>query len=341
MGARLMSYYFGTLINLKSSFLLVIILLISYYPEKVSGADLIDIYPTKTVRVIVGFPPGGSVDLQARLVLTKLSESLRQAVIIDNRAGADGAIGSEFVAKSTPDGYILMYGNAGHVTNQILHSKKKLYDAILDFTPIGLLTSSSFILTAHPSLPANNLKELIALTKTIKNELSYGSSGNGSFAHLSGELLKRKAGIKFLHVPYKGAAPSLYDLLGGQIPLLFIGPSPVMPHIKNGKIKVLAVTSSKRLRLLPMIQTIAEFGFPGFEVTASYGFFAPASTPRRIVERLNRDLIRIINLFDVREKLIASGLDIVGSSPEEHASHIKYEISLWTPIIKEAGIQID
>ena len=193
-----------------------------------AAADIADGYPGKSIRVVVGFPPGGPVDLQARVILPKLSEALRQTIVIDNRAGADGAVGSEVVAKSTADGYTLLYGNAGHVTNQILHDNRLPFDAIKDFAPVGLLTTSAFVLIAHPSLPANSVSELIGFAKTRPGALSYGTAGNGSFAHLSGELLKSAARINLIHVPYKGGAASMNAVLSAEIPLAFVGIAPTL-----------------------------------------------------------------------------------------------------------------
>ena len=300
-----------------------------------------DRYPTKPIRVVVGFPPGGPVDLQARVILPKLSEALRQPIVIDNRAGADGAVGSEVVARSTPDGHTLLYGNAGHVTNQILHNNKLPFDAIKDFAPVGLLTTSAFVLIAHPSVAANTIPELIALAKTQPGKLTYGTAGNGSFAHLSGELLKSVARIDLVHVPYKGGAASMNAVLGGQIPLSFVGVAPTFPHLRSGKIKALAVTSAKRMAALPQTPTIAESGFPDFDVAARYGFFAPARTPHAIVMRLNRELRAILETPDVRERLAGLGLETIGSTPEQHAAHLKSEFVRWTPIIKATGMKLD
>jgi tripartite-type tricarboxylate transporter receptor subunit TctC len=306
-----------------------------------TSAEAIDRYPLRPVRVVVGFPPGGPVDLQARVILPRLSEALRQPIVIDNRAGADGAVGSEVVAKSAPDGHTLLYGNAGHVTNQILHNNALPFDAIKDFAPAGLLTTSAYVLIAYPSLAANGVAELIALAKTKPGALSYGSAGNGSFAHLAGELLKASARIDLVHVPYKGGAGSLNAVLGGQIPLAFVGTPPTLPHIKSGKIKALAVSSAKRISALPQTPAISEAGFADFDVAARYGFFAPARTPHAVITRLNRDLRAILEMPDVRERLTALGLETIGSTPEQHAAQIKSEFARWTPIIKATGMRLD
>jgi tripartite-type tricarboxylate transporter receptor subunit TctC len=247
----------------------------------------LDRYPTKPIRVVVGFPPGGPVDLQ------------------------------------------------------ILHNNKLPFDAIRDFSPVGLLTTAAYVLIAQPTLPANNIPELVTLAKTQPGKLAYGTAGNGSFAHLAGELLKTSARIELVHVPYKGGAGSLGAVLGGQIPLAFTGTPPTLAHVKSGKVKALAVTSARRAAVLPQTPAIAESGFPDFDVAAVYGFFAPARTPPHIVTRLNRELLAILDKPDVRERLSALGLEPIGSTPEAHAAHIKAEFARWTPIIKATGMKLD
>ena len=298
-------------------------------------------YPTKPVRVVVGFPPGGPVDLQARVILPKLSDTLRRPIVIDNRPGADGAVGSEVVARAAPDGHTLLYGNAGHVTNQILHDNALPFDAIRDFTPIGLLTTSAYLLIVHPSVPASNVSDLVALARAKPGQLSYGSAGNGSFAHLAGELLKSSARIDLVHVPYKGGAGSLAGVLSGEIPVAFVGIPPTLPHVRSGKVRALGVTAPKRVPALPQVPAIAEAGFPDFDVTARYGFYAPARTPHAIVARLNAGLRAILAMPEVRERLAALGLEPIPSSPEQHAAQIKAEFARWTPIIKSTGMRVD
>lgn len=304
-------------------------------------ADAAEPYPLKPLRVIVGFPPGGPVDLQARVIMQKLSDALHQPIVIDSRPGADGVIGNDLVAKSVPDGYTLLYGSASHVISQILRGKALPYDAIKDFAPVGLLTNSPYILVAGPAFPANNVTELIALAKARPGTLSYGSSGSGSMPHLAGEYLNILARITLLHIPYKGAAPALNDVLGGQIPLTFVGPPPVMPHIKSGRVRALAVTTIKRATALPDVSTIAEAGFRDYDVAAWYGFFAPANTAPAIVGRLNRELRAIVKMPDVRERLAILGLEPVGSTPAEHLAHLEAELTRWTPVVKAAGLKVD
>jgi tripartite-type tricarboxylate transporter receptor subunit TctC len=306
-----------------------------------TSASAGEAYPVKPIRVLVGFPPGGPVDLQARVILPKLGDALHQPVVIENRPGADGAVGSEIVARAAPDGYTLLYGNAGHVTNQILHKNRLPFDAIRDFTPLGLLTASAYLLIVHPSVPANSIADLIALARAKPGQLSYGSAGNGSFAHLAGELLKASARIDLVHVPYKGGAGSLSAVLGGEIPVAFVGIPPTLPHVRSGKVKALGVTARERVAALPQVPTIAEAGFPDFDVSARYGFFAPARTPEAIVMRVNTELRAILGMPNVRERLALLGLQPIPGSPEEHAAEIKAEFARWTPIIKATGMRVD
>ncbi len=305
------------------------------------AAETADRYPTRPIRVVVGFPPGGPVDLQARVILPKLSEALRQPIVIDNRPGADGAVGSELVARAAADGHTLLYGNAGHVTNQILHGNRLPFDAIRDFSPVGLVTTAAYVLIAHPSVPAGGVTELTALARAQPGKLSYGSAGSGSFAHLAGELLKSSAGIDIVHVPYKGGAGSLAAVLAAEIPLAFVGVPPTLPHIKNGRVKALAVSSIRRIAVLPQVPPVSEAGFPDFDVAARYGFFAPARTSGTIVTQLNRALRSILELPDTRSRLAMFGLEAIPSTPEEHLAHLKAEFARWTPIIKATGMRVD
>jgi tripartite-type tricarboxylate transporter receptor subunit TctC len=235
----------------------------------------------------------------------------------------------------------LLYGNAGHVTNQILHGNKLSFDAIRDFYPVGLLTTAAYVLISHPSVPASGVSDLVALAKSQPGKLSYGSAGSGSFAHLAGELLKSSAGIDIVHVPYKGGAGSLAAVLAAEIPLAFVGVPPTLAHIKNGKAKALAVSSSRRIAVLPQVPAVSEAGFPNFDVAARYGIFAPARTPNAIVMQLNRELRTILEMSDTRSRLAALGLETIPSTPEEHLAHLKAEFARWTPIIKATGMRID
>ncbi len=296
-------------------------------------------YPAKVVRVVVGFAAGGAVDVQARVVAQRLSEGLGQSVIVENRPGADGILASDFVSKAAPDGYTVAYVSAGHAMNSILHAKTLPYHAVRDFAPVSLVASGPLTLVVNRSLPVNGLKELIALAKARPGQLNFASSGSGGTMHLAGELLKSVAKIDIVHVPYKGGGPALTDVLGGQIELTFVGAPASMPFIRSGRLKVLAVSTAKRAAALPDVPTVAELGYPDYELGAWYGVLAPARTPPAIVAQLSGELAKTVNAPDVRDKLLALGIEPVGSTPERFTEHLKSEIARWTPIIQKAGIR--
>jgi tripartite-type tricarboxylate transporter receptor subunit TctC len=296
-------------------------------------------YPSRPVRVIVGFAAGGAVDVQARVVAQRLTETLGQTVLVENRPGADGILAGDFVAKSAPDGHIVAYVSAGHAMNSILHAKTLPYHAIRDFAPVSLVASGPLTLVVNRALPVNGLKELIALAKARPGQLNFASSGSGGTMHLAGELLKSVAKINIVHVPYKGGAPALTDVIGGQVEMTFVGAPASMPHIRSGRLKVLAVTTSKRAAALPDVPTVAELGYPGYELAAWYGVLAPARTSAAIVTQLSVELAKALAVPDVREKLLALGIEPVGSTPGEFGEHLKNEIARWTPIIAKAGVK--
>jgi tripartite-type tricarboxylate transporter receptor subunit TctC len=298
-------------------------------------------YPVKPVRVLVGFAPGGAVDVQARIVAQSLSELLGQTVLIDNRGGQDGIIAGNAVAKSAPDGHTLVYVSAGHAMNSVLHAKTIPYHPLRDFAPISLTASGPLTLVVNPSLPVADLKGLVALARKRPGQLNFASSGTGGTMHLAGELLKSMAAIDIVHVPYKGGGPAITDVLGGQVELTFVGAPASMPHIQAGRLKVLAVTTPKRAVAFPNVPTVAEMGYPGYEVGAWYGVLAPAGTPAAIVERLSGDLAKTVNAPKIRERLLQLGIEPVGSTPKQFAAHIGTEIARWTPIIEKAGIKTD
>jgi tripartite-type tricarboxylate transporter receptor subunit TctC len=298
-------------------------------------------YPVKPVRVLVGFAPGGAVDVQARIVAQSLSELLGQTVLIDNRGGQDGIIAGNAVAKSAPDGYTLVYVSAGHAMNSVLHAKTIPYHPVRDFAPISLTASGPLTLVVNPSLPVSDLKGLVALARKRPGQLNFASSGTGGTMHLAGELLKSMAAIDIVHVPYKGGGPAITDVLGGQVELTFVGAPASMPHIQSGKLKVLAVTTPKRAIAFPNVPTVAEMGYPGYEVGAWYGVLAPAGTPAAIVERLSSDLTKTVNAPKIRERLLQLGIEPVGSTAKQFQAHIESEIARWTPIIQKAGIKTD
>jgi tripartite-type tricarboxylate transporter receptor subunit TctC len=296
-------------------------------------------YPAKPIRFLVGFPPGGTNDIVARIVAPKLSEYLGQQVVVENRGGANTAIASEMAARSAPDGYTLMLNGPGHATNPSLI--KLNFDSIKDFAFITLLAESQNLLVVHPSLPVKNVKELIALSKKRPGEINYGSSGSGTTVHLSAELFQYMTGAKWVHVPYRGGGPGVVAWLSGEVSLYFGNVPTVIRQARAGKLRALAVTGAKRLSFDPDIPTIAEAGVPGYEVTNFFGMSAPAKTPRAILERLHSETVRALKSPDVRDKLVGLGADPVGNTMEQYAAFMQNEIAKWAKVIKAAGIKAD
>jgi tripartite-type tricarboxylate transporter receptor subunit TctC len=298
-------------------------------------------YPDKPVRFVVGFPPGGPSDIVARLLGQKLAESWGQQVVIDNRPGAGGNIAAELVAKSAGDGYTLLLGNNSILaTNAALYSKLN-FDPVKDFAPVILVASQPNILVVHPSLPVKSVKELIALAKARPGQLNYASSGSGAAAHLSGELFKAMAHVDMVHIPYKGAAPALNDVLAGQDQLMFATSLSVLPHIKSGRLRALAVTTAKRMKAMSELPTVAEAGVPGFEATTWHGVVVSAATPPALVARINADTAKILQLPDVRERFAVLGAEIIGGTPDDFAAYIKKEIPKWTKVVRDSGARAD
>ncbi len=298
-------------------------------------------YPTKAIRLVVPFPPGGATDILARNVAQKLSETWGQSVVVDNRPGAGGNIGSELVAKAAPDGYTLEMGTVGtHAINASLYSKMP-YDHVKDFAPIILVAGVPNVLVVNPSLPVNSVQELIAYAKANPGKLNFASSGPGTSIHLSGELFKVMAGVQMTHVPYKGSAPALQDLLGGQVQLMFDNLPPSLPQIKGGKLRALAVTSLTRAPALPDVPTIAESGLPGFEASSWFGILAPAGTPPAIIAKVNAEVAKWLASPEGKEKLVAIGANAAGGSPEDFARHIQVETAKWAKVVKESGAKVD
>ena len=294
-------------------------------------------FPTKPVRLIVPFTPGGSTDILARAIGQKLTEGWGQAVVIDNRPGAGGIIGMETAAKSAPDGYTLVMGHIGTLAANPALYKSLPYDPVKDYAPVTLLARVPNVLAVGPAVSSRNVAELVALAKSRPGKLDYGSGGNGSAAHLATEYFKLKAGIDVQHVPYKGTAPALADLLGGQIAFVITGLPPVLPHAKAGKLRILGVASAQRLKQFPDIPTIAESGVPGYEATQWYGILAPAGTPKELVAKLNADIVKALHDPSVADKLAAEGADPVGNSSDEFGAFIKTEIELWGKVIRATG----
>jgi len=306
----------------------------------VSGA-MAQAYPTKPVRMIVPFPAGGATDIVGRLIAQKLAEGWGQQVIVDNRGGAGGTIGSDVAAKSPPDGYTMLLGTSStHAVAPSLYSKLP-YDPVRDFSPVTLAATATILLAVHPSVPAQNVKELIALAKRQPNALSFASSGNGGISHLIGEQFKSAAGIQMLHVPYKGDTPALVDLVGGQVHLMFGTAVSFLPYVSAGRLRALAVTNPKRSPIVPNVPTIAESGLPGFEALQWFGVFVPAGTPRDIVSRLHADIVKSLKLSDVRERLVGLGAEVVGNAPDQFAAFQKADSVKWAKIVKESGAKVD
>ena len=297
-------------------------------------------YPTKPIRLIVPFAPGGGTDITARAVAQKLGESWGQTVVPDNRPGANGTIGVDITAKSAPDGYTITMISSSHAVNVGLYTKLP-YDLLRDLAPVTQATSQPYVMVIHPSVPAKSVKEFIAYARSKPGGVNYGSSGTGGIAHLGGALLGFIAGIEMVHIPYKGGAPSTMDLIAGQIQmqlgtLLLTG-----PHIKSGKLRVLAVTTPKRWPGTPELPTMQEAGVPGFAITQWYGMLAPAKTPPAIVNKLSQEISRLLHQPDVKERLAADGADAVGNTPAEFGAHIKSEIDKYGKLVKQIGLRAE
>jgi len=299
-------------------------------------------YPEKPVRIVVGFVPGAGADIIARLVGQKLNEFWGQPVIVENLPGAVGNLGAARVAKSAPDGYTLVStGDAAMTTNVTLYGKQLPYDPVRDFAPVTLVALSTNILVVHPSVPARNIKELVALAKANPGKLSYATAGNGSSQHLGGELLKKRASIDMVHIPYKGAPLAMQDVLAGRVEMTFGNITQALPQVQSGKLRALAVTSLKRWPPVPDVPTVAESGYPGFEAVAWFGLLAPANTPNVIVQKLYQDILKALAMPDVRTRLTDTGLELVGRSPQEFAAQIKDEIVKKGQLIRDSGAKPD
>ena len=303
-----------------------------------AGGALAQSFPSKPIRVVVPFPPGGGTDIVARTVTPKMAEILGQPFIIENRAGAGGNIGTEAVAKSPADGYTLLVASASTAINTTLIPNLP-WDLSRDFAPVVLMVVNNHLLAAHPSVPAKSVQELLALAKAKPGAVTYASYGPGSSAHLTAELFKLMAGVDLLHVPYKGAAPAVNDLLGGQVNIMFADVAALLPHIKSGKLKALGIASTKRFEGLPEVPTIAESGVPGFEAGGFLGLVAPAGTPPAIINALNAAGQKSVAMPDVRERLMALASPPVGGTPDEFGQYIKREIDKWARVIRAANIK--
>ena len=305
------------------------------------AADNAATFPARPVRWIVPFPPAGSIDLVGRVVGQKLYDTWGQQVVIDNRIGANGIIGTEAAAKAPADGYTVYLGNISTLAvNPHLYLKLP-YDALRDFAPVTLAATIPVVLVVHPSLPVKSVRELIALAKAHPGQLNYASGGTGSAQHLPMEMLRVETGINIVHVPYKGLGPAFSDVLGGQVPMMFTGVSNVVPYMKTGRLRVLAIGSPKRSATLPDVPTVAEAGVPGFDFDSWTGYLVPVGTPRELIVKLHADITRTLAAPEIRDKLVTLGFDLVGGTPEAFATLIRNDIARFGKLIKAAGIKAE
>ena len=298
-------------------------------------------YPTKPIRMLIGFPPGGGTDIIGRLVAQKLGKALGQQIIVDNRSGASGQLAAELVSKAAPDGYTIMMAHIAAISILPSLVSKLPYNAQKDFAPVSLSAIGPNLLVVHPSVPAKTVKELVALAKSRPGQLQYASPGSGTVQHLAGELFKLQAKVDMLHVPYKGSGQSIVDLIAGHVHLDFDAVPPVINFVRQGKLRALAVTSAKRFSLLPDMPTIEESGVPGFDMSTWWGIVAPAAVSKDIINKLNTEMVKAIRQPDAKEKISSVGADIVGNTPDEFAAFIRAETEKYARIVKAANIKID
>ena len=297
-------------------------------------------YPVKTLRFIVPFVPGGSTDIVARLVAPKLSEALGQQVVVDNRGGAGGTIGTEMAARTPPDGYTIVLTSANTAMNVSLYQGKAI-DPVKDLAAISLLGSAPNIVSVHPSLPVRSIKQLIALAKARPGQINYASGGPGSTAHMATELFKTMAQVDLMHVPYKGTGPALIAALSGESSVLIPPASAVLPHAKSGKLVALAICSTQRFDAVPELPTVAESGVPGYEASQWYGIMAPVGVSQDIINRLNRELVKIVQVPDIKSRLARDATMVIGSTPQEFSAYLKDEIAKWAKVVKFSGARVD
>lgn len=298
-------------------------------------------YPAKAIRWIVPFPPGGGTDFVVRTLAQKLGDAVGQQVVADNRPGSSGTIGLDVTAKAVPDGYTIALGQTGNIALAPVFYPKLPYDPRRDFAPVTLVSMAPFMLVAHPSLPAKNVRELIALAKTRPDEIAFGSSGNGSLSHLAGEIIKSAGGVRMLHVPYKGVALATSDLFSGRIALYVSPLQPLSAWIRAGRVKPIGVTRAQRSSAFPDVPTIAESGVPGYDVTNWYGVVAPAKTPPPVVAKLNSELVRILRMPDVQARFRDEGGEVAPGTPDDLAAFINREIQRWGKVVSDAGVRVE
>jgi tripartite-type tricarboxylate transporter receptor subunit TctC len=305
------------------------------------SAPAADNYPARPIHFIMPYPVGGTIDMSGRLVAQALGERLGQQVVVDNRTGAGGTMGTEMAAKSPPDGYTMVMGGTGTLAISPGLGRPLGYDASTDFAPVSLLATTPYVLVAHPSVPASSVRELIAFAKAQPGKLNYASGGSGSAPHLIGEMFRTRAGINVVHIPYKGSSPAKIDLVAGRVQLFFTGIPPVASEIRAGTLRALGVTSARRTPSLPDVPTIAESGLPGFDVSPWFGILAPAKTPQAVVTRLNTEIVSTLKEPKLRERLSREGVDVVGNTPREFSAFIRSERAKWAKAVKESGAKVE
>jgi tripartite-type tricarboxylate transporter receptor subunit TctC len=330
-----------TIARIRSFLAIAAATLLVWLPAGTVVAQSASAYPSRPVKLVIPFPPGGPLDIIGRLIAQKASEDWGQSVVVDNRPGAGGNIGADLVAKSPPDGYtILMGALSTHAVNPSLYAKMP-YDAVKDFAPISLVAITPNVLVVNASLPVNSAKEFVAYAKANSGKLSFGSGSNGSAGHLAGELFKVDTKTDIVHVPYKGGAPATQALLAGDTQFMFDNLANAMPQVKAGKLKALAVTTAERSKLAPELPTMAEAGLPGFDISTWFGLFAPAGTPKDVIAKWNAEVVKILNSPDMRERLTAQGAEPAATTPEQFAAFIQSEIPKYARIVKISGAKVD
>jgi tripartite-type tricarboxylate transporter receptor subunit TctC len=298
-------------------------------------------YPSKVVRMTVGYAPGGAVDVSARILAQKMTEVLGQNVVVENRPGADGNLASDLVAKSSPDGHTLAYVSAGHTMNPAMYPKSLPYHPVRDFAPVSMLAAGAQTLVVNPSLPVKTVKELVALARAKPGSINFASSGYGGPMHLAGELLKSTASINIVHVPYKGGGPAVNDVIAGQVEMTFVGAPASLPHVRSGRLRLIAVSTAKRMTTLPDTPTVAESGYPGFDIPAYYSLLAPAGTPPAIVNRLQSELARIVHQKEIRDRFATFGVEPVGNTPEQLTAFMTADVAKWSKLVQSLGLKTE